>query len=87
MPGNLYMNVLMSTFAEISAKPVTLVSMSKQGVKKSFFIAYSLAVFGVILILITNSGDTHNSRVLLAMCLFIAKLGVAMTFMVNYLSI
>ena len=85
MPGNLYVNVLMSTFAEICAKAAAYTQVSKLGIKRSYYAGLAVALIGCIMIL--GSEGKIESRIILGLCLFVAKFGVAFTFMVNYLSI
>ena len=85
MPGNLYVNVLMSTTAEICAKAVAYTQVSKLGLRKSYYAGLAVALIGCIMIL--SSGGKIESRLVLGLCLFVAKFGIAFTFMINYLSI
>ena len=85
MPGNLYVNVLMSTTAEICAKAVAYTQVSKLGLRRSYYAGLSVALIGCMMIL--SSEGKIESRLILGLCLFVAKFGVAFTFMINYLSI
>ena len=85
MPGNLYVNVLMSTTAEIMAKGTALSQSGRLGMKKSYYAGLLVAMVGCMLILMSNG--RFESRFILGMCLFVAKFGIAFTFMINYLSI
>ena len=85
MPGNLYVNVLMSTTAEICAKAAAYTQQSKLGIRRSYYAGLSVALIGCMMIL--GSEGKIESRLVLGLCLFVAKFGVAFTFMINYLSI
>ena len=85
MPGNLYVNVLMSTSAEVLAKAAAYTQQSRLGLKKSYYAGLSVALFGCMLLLMSNG--RFESRLILGLCLFVAKFGIAFTFMINYLSI
>lgn len=85
MPGNLYVNVLMSTSAEVLAKAAAYTQQSKLGLKKSYYAGLSVALLGCMLLLMSNG--RFESRLILGLCLFVAKFGIAFTFMINYLSI
>ena len=85
MPGNLYVNVLMSTSAEVFAKAAAYTQQSRLGLKKSYYAGLSVALLGCMLLLMSNG--RFESRFILGLCLFVAKFGIAFTFMINYLSI
>jgi len=85
LPGNLYVNVMMSTAAEICAKMFAYSQYERLGLKKSFQLGLTVALLGCLLLLISNGHS--DSTTLLGICLFVAKFGVAFTFMINYLSI
>merc|ERR1712087_915431 len=55
------------------------------GLKKSYYAGLSVALLGCMLLLTSNG--RFESRLILGLCLFVAKFGVAFTFMINYLSI
>ena len=85
LPGNLYVNVMMSTVAEMCAKVLAYSQYERLGLKKCFHMGLSVALFGCVLILVSNG--RFESRIILGLCLFVTKLGIAFTFMINYLSI
>ena len=85
MPGNLYVNVLMSTTAEVLAKAAAYTQQSKLGIKRSYYAGLSVALIGCMLIL--GSEGKIESRLAIGIFLFIAKFGIAFTFMINYLSL
>merc|ERR1712083_5789 len=84
LPGNLYMNVIMSTVAEVFAKITAYGNADKLGMKRSYYSGLSVALLGCMMILLSDGID---SKLILALCLFVAKFGIAFTFMINYLSI
>ena len=85
LPGNLYMNVIMSTVAEVLAKITAYSNADRLGLRKSYYSGLSLALLGCVMILFSDG--RFDSKLVLAMCLFVAKFGIAFTFMINYLSI
>ena len=85
LPGSVFFNVLMSTAAEIIAKPIAFTAISNLGVKKSYMLCFAIGVLGTILILLTDG--RFESKLVIGLCLFLAKLGIASTFIVNYLSL
>ena len=75
----------MATSAEIVAKPIAYKALSKVGVKKSYFFTFTIALVGTLMILFTDG--RYESKLLMGVCLFLTKLGLAATFIVNYLSL
>ena len=85
LPGNLYVNVMMSTTAELLAKAVAYAQQSNLGLRRSYYAGLSIALLGSAMILLSDG--RFESRLILGLCLFVAKFGIAFTFMMNYLSI
>lgn len=85
LPGNLYMNVVMSTVAEVLAKLTAYSNADRLGLRKSYYSGLAVALLGCAMILFSDG--RFDSKLILAMCLFVAKFGIAFTFMINYLSI
>merc|ERR1711981_1025227 len=53
--------------------------------KKSYYSGLAIALLGCMMIL--ASEGRIDSRIILGLCLFVAKFSIAFTFMINYLSI
>lgn len=85
LPGSVFFNVMMSTAAELVAKPIAFIGITRLGVKKSYMLCFMIGMVGTMMILAVEG--RFESRLLMGLCLFIAKLGVASTFIVNYLSL
>ena len=85
LPGSLYMNVVMSSIAEATGKYLGNIQIKRVGIRQAFINSFSLAILGAFLIIITSG--RVDSPVVLGLCLFITKLGVAMAFLTNYLAI
>lgn len=85
LPGSVFFNVLMSTAAEIVAKPIAYAAITKLGVKYSYFLCFAIALLGAFLILATDG--KFESKLVIGGCLFLTKLGISSCFIVNYLSL
>ena len=84
LPGNLYMNVVMSTVADLISTFFATAQYERLGLKKSFYIGLLLSMAGCLMLLISEG---YDSQAVHAICLFICKFGLTFTFMINYLSI
>ena len=85
LPGSLYMNVVMSSVAEAFGKFLGNIQIKRVGIRQAFVNSFSLAILGAALIVMTNG--RVESPIVLGLCLFVTKLGVAMAFLTNYLAI
>lgn len=85
LPGSVFVNVLMSTAADILAKPLAFGVLSALGVKRSYLFGFCVAIIGVAMLIATEG--KFESKLITGVCLFVAKLGLACTFTFNYLSL
>jgi hypothetical protein len=54
IPGSLYANFLMATFADMLAKPAGYAILSKVGLKRGLVYSYGFVILGTISLLLTN---------------------------------
>jgi len=58
LPGNLYVNVVMSTLADIAAKFYAYAQYERLGLKRSFFIGITLSLVGCLMILASEGFES-----------------------------
>ena len=58
LPGNLYVNVVMSTLADILAKVYAYAQYERLGLQKSFFVGLGLSLVGCLMILMSDGVES-----------------------------
>jgi hypothetical protein len=82
--GDFFLNVYVSAVAEITAKLLTSVFIARIGLKRTYFVAYSVAaVSSCLLIFLAENSSTTMIAVLVIGC----KAGLCMGFCTAYLAI
>ena len=82
IPGNVFVNTVLSCTAEILAYGCSGVAMKKFGVKLSYMISFIVAATGGILLVIFFNAE----GALIAVFVLFAKFGIALTFNLCYLA-
>ena len=82
LPGSLYLNVVMSAFAEASGKLYGNHLVKTLGLKRAYTLAFMIAIVGASMVICADGNV--ESPFLLGCCLFLAKLGVAIGMLANY---
>ena len=58
LPGNLYVNVVMSTSADIAAKVYAYAQYERLGLQRSFFVGLGLSLVGCLMILMSEGVES-----------------------------
>ena len=82
LPGNIYVNTTLVTFAEFCAQIGSGIVIHKFGVKLAFITSFSLAALGGIMLVIFYNAE----GALIAVFILFAKFGIAFSFNLSYLA-
>lgn len=82
LQGSIFFNAYASSVAEIVGKLSTIIVLHYTSLKRTFFISFTLALFGTILLILFSQKSAW-----IPVMLLIAKLGFSQAFVAAYLSI